>query len=851
MITQISYNVIIERFKAFASGHYLIERFTHGELDVTDIEKENGYPWMHVFPVSIEPRGGSRLYSFAVIFADLPRDKETPTEYQRESLSDCIRLAEDLLAEIQNGLVVFGPTVELDGSPSIEPLIQEFTHTLTGVKLELTLSVPWDWSACDIPADWSVGGTGSGGSGVGIGLVLRVNGVDNVSQDILDLIDGDNVTITDLGNGQVRFDATGGISTINWGDIVGTLSNQTDLVTALGLKANTADLGAVAFSNDYTDLDNLPTIPSVLNDLTDVDTAGQSLQKVLYYDGTKWIPYLLASVAYSGSYDDLSNKPVIPKTIGDLVGNGSAAGDVIEWDGAAWVIKALSFSLEKLSDVNVSPNPGDVLYWDDTAGEWINYQLAAVAYSGDYLDLGNKPTIPAAQIQSDWTQANNAALDYIKNKPTIPAAQVNSDWNASSGLAQILNKPTIPAAQIQSDWTQANTSALDYIKNKPTLPATVGDMLKSVYDTDNDGIVDFAEALKTEVRNSTGATLYKGSIIYLSGSTGNLPNAVLALATSDATSAQTFGVVYADIANNSDGFVITLGQINTLDTRTVAPHPFTADPLIDGDVLYLSPTNPGWVTNVKPVAPNHMVYVGMVVRTSPTNGTIQYRIQNGYELDELHNVVATSPANNDYMYYDSSTSLYRLRQLTAARITDSTTVGQALLTLPNPSAITYLRINANNTISALTLAQLKSDLGITTQISNVIISSDVTSGGANVWGDITGLSFAVTSGKSYRWRASFAASATSSSAFAINGPASPTYNTFRYIASNAAGTISIFNGTTYDGTTSAVVSSNAMVTADGFFKASANGTVTLRMRSATANTCTVRAGAIIEFQEVL
>jgi len=851
MITQISYNVIIERFKAFASGHYLIERFTHGELDVTDIEKENGYPWMHVFPVSIEPRGGSRLYSFAVIFADLPRDKETPTEYQRESLSDCIRLAEDLLAEIQNGLVVFGPTVELDGSPSIEPLIQEFTHTLTGVKLELTLSVPWDWSACDIPADWSVGGTGSGGSGVGIGLVLRVNGVDNVSQDILDLIDGDNVTITDLGNGQVRFDATGGISTINWGDIVGTLSNQTDLATALGLKANTADLGAVAFSNDYTDLDNLPTIPSVLNDLTDVDTAGQSLQKVLYYDGTKWIPYLLASVAYSGSYDDLSNKPVIPKTIGDLVGNGSAAGDVIEWDGAAWVIKALSFSLEKLSDVNVSPNPGDVLYWDDTAGEWINYQLAAVAYSGDYLDLGNKPTIPAAQIQSDWTQANNAALDYIKNKPTIPAAQVNSDWNASSGLAQILNKPTIPAAQIQSDWTQANTSALDYIKNKPTLPATVGDMLKSVYDTDNDGIVDFAEALKTEVRNSTGATLYKGSIIYLSGSTGNLPNAVLALATSDATSAQTFGVVYADIANNSDGFVITLGQINTLDTRTVAPHPFTADPLIDGDVLYLSPTNPGWVTNVKPVAPNHMVYVGMVVRTSPTNGTIQYRIQNGYELDELHNVVATSPANNDYMYYDSSTSLYRLRQLTAARITDSTTVGQALLTLPNPSAITYLRINANNTISALTLAQLKSDLGITTQISNVIISSDVTSGGANVWGDITGLSFAVTSGKSYRWRASFAASATSSSAFAINGPASPTYNTFRYIASNAAGTISIFNGTTYDGTTSAVVSSNAMVTADGFFKASANGTVTLRMRSATANTCTVRAGAIIEFQEVL
>ena len=71
--------------------------------------------------------------------------------------------------------------------------------------------------------------------------------------------------------------------------------------------------------------------------------------------------------------------------------------------------------------------------------------------------------------------------------PTIPAAQVNTDWNATSGLAQILNKPTlatvatsgqysdlsglpsIPAAQIQSDWNTSNTSSVAFIQNKPTL----------------------------------------------------------------------------------------------------------------------------------------------------------------------------------------------------------------------------------------------------------------------------------------------------------------------------------------------------------------------------------------------
>lgn len=47
--------------------------------------------------------------------------------------------------------------------------------------------------------------------------------------------------------------------------------------------------------------------------------------------------------------------------------------------------------------------------------------LATVATSGDYDDLTNKPTIPAAQVQSDWNQSDSTAVDYIKNKPNIPA----------------------------------------------------------------------------------------------------------------------------------------------------------------------------------------------------------------------------------------------------------------------------------------------------------------------------------------------------------------------------------------------------------------------------------------------
>lgn len=159
-----------------------------------------------------------------------------------------------------------------------------------------------------------------------------------------------------------------------------------------------------------------------------------------------------------------------------------------------------------------------------------------------------------------------------------------------------------------------------------------------------------ADKMVTVGRNSTGATLYKGTIVYISGSTGNRPNFVKAQANSEATSAGTFGVIEADIPNNSDGNCVTIGTIDNLDTRVAAPHPFTTNTLLDGDTIYLSPTTAGYVTNVKPSAPNHMVYVGKVVRTSPTNGTIVYRIQNGYELEELHNVTSdnyTTPQDED------------------------------------------------------------------------------------------------------------------------------------------------------------------------------------------------------------
>lgn len=154
--------------------------------------------------------------------------------------------------------------------------------------------------------------------------------------------------------------------------------------------------------------------------------------------------------------------------------------------------------------------------------------------------------------------------------------------------------------------------------------------------------------LITEVYNQTGATLTRGTIVYINGAHGNLPRVTKAIATGDPTSAQTFGFVRDDISNNSNGFVVVVGKLSGLNTQSIP----------EGSQLYLSSSVAGAYTTVKQLAPNHLVYVGIVVRSHPTQGVIEVNIQNGYELYEIHDVSINSPQDNQVLAYDSGTGLW-------------------------------------------------------------------------------------------------------------------------------------------------------------------------------------------------
>ena len=178
--------------------------------------------------------------------------------------------------------------------------------------------------------------------------------------------------------------------------------------------------------------------------------------------------------------------------------------------------------------------------------------------------------------------------------------------------------------------------------------ATQGDMLKSVYDADNDGVVDSAAKEVLHVRNSTGSTIPKASVVYINGATGQRPTITLADADTEATSSKTIGLTLTAIANNSNGDIIVSGLFQDVDTSAFA----------DGNTLWLSSTAGGMVATTPPVKPTNSVFIGYVAYAHPSNGKIVVAIQNGYEIDELHNVQITSPLQGDVLSYNVGTGLW-------------------------------------------------------------------------------------------------------------------------------------------------------------------------------------------------
>ena len=187
----------------------------------------------------------------------------------------------------------------------------------------------------------------------------------------------------------------GTVGDVSWGNIKGDITNQIDLQNELTIKVNRAELARVATSGSFNDLLDKPVIPTKTSELTNDSgflTEHQPLKTINNESivGTGNITI----ESFSGDYNDLTNKPVIPTKTSELTND---SGFLTE---------------QTLKTIN---------------GE-------SIVGTGNIEIGGGSGT----QVQSDWAETNTESVSYIKNKPTLSIVATSGSFN------DLLDKPTIP-----------------------------------------------------------------------------------------------------------------------------------------------------------------------------------------------------------------------------------------------------------------------------------------------------------------------------------------------------------------------------------------------------------------------
>ena len=234
---------------------------------------------------------------------------------------------------------------------------------------------------------------------------------------------------------------------------------------------------------------------------------------------------------------------------------------------------------------------------------------------------------------------------YLRKVDTASLSnRINLKVNISD-TASMLN-PYLRKVDTANKWvssvTKLNDSTIRVVKDGTTTDITLTPT----------ATVTSATRLITYVYNNTGSTITKGSVVYISGRhSSNLPTIALAQANNEANSYKTFAVVESDITTSNSGIAIQAGNIGNLNLPTSS--------YTDGDIVYLSPSVAGGITTTKPTASNHICKIGSVTRAHPTFGSIEIKIENGWQMDELSDVqIPLVPNDSTLLQFSRVDSLW-------------------------------------------------------------------------------------------------------------------------------------------------------------------------------------------------
>jgi hypothetical protein len=276
------------------------------------------------------------------------------------------------------------------------------------------------------------------------------------------------------------------------------------------------------------------------------------------------------------------------------------------------------------------------------SGNW-NYQgIDLKALSGNWESTYNTFKTTSATFLTTETDSQTLSFDSDNKQLSI------SNGNTVSLSA-------LDVTSLSTNWqntynTVSANSAVNWSYQGADLKALSGNW-ESTYSTVSTNSAAWSanpQVIEATVFNADTVPLVRGNVVYSFGATGSTMSVKLASNSGESTSSKALGFVNGNILPGGTGLVTIAGRMENLE--------FGA-PFVEGDALWLG-TTPGTYTRTKPSAPNHGVYLGVVERANSGNGIAYVKVQNGYELNEIHDVLITSPLSGQMLRRNSANTLW-------------------------------------------------------------------------------------------------------------------------------------------------------------------------------------------------
>jgi Na+-transporting NADH:ubiquinone oxidoreductase subunit NqrA len=297
----------------------------------------------------------------------------------------------------------------------------------------------------------------------------------------------------------------------------------------------------------------------------------------------------------------------------------------------------------------------------DTPGQTLLYNSPR---GTSYIELVNGNLWYKQQIPNTWinlTSGTQSGTAGTSSQNNVVFTTGNQDI---SGVKNFYSRPTVNGSGvllIGETGSVALPNTLVYItgnqdisgvknfNDRPTVNG-IGVLLSGEVSTIISGVLYSAQI---NIKNNNGSTIYKGQPVYVSSAAGTNILVKLASNSGEQTSSKTLGLVYqTSLAQNAQGTIVTEGLLGGFNTNAGE----------EGDPIWLGPTGSliFGLAN-KPYAPNHLVYLGVLTRKHANQGEVFVKIQNGFELEELHNVNINhrnALADKNIIRYDSLSGIW-------------------------------------------------------------------------------------------------------------------------------------------------------------------------------------------------